>query len=460
MPINTSMYNALIQPRSVADYAADYDEQDLRDQRLQVNALALQSGRQKLDEYGRTVRDKETALNALAALGGNATPQQRIGALYGSGTGYGLTQAQEMEKQMAEQQKARAEAASKNAGLLKQYSTILTQSPTQATAMALLNHYETTTGERADEIRGILQQAGDSPDVLRQIAFALSTAGDNLLPKTQSVDAGNARVQQVVNPVTGVAAETGRVPIMQSPDSRATAGTAAARLRFDRDKFNAEQTGGSPALLDAGGVSQAPLVKMYGKPSAGFRWKPDGSQEPIPGGPADDKKRSSEMGKGTVNEVIASLRMLYEGLDEAGGITNPEKGALSNLSAGIASSETGQSAGRLFGTENQSKRNTIAQQRPLLLQAIMKATGMSAKQMDSNAELKLYLATATDPTLDVATNKRALDMIESLYGVGGTGEKPGAPGAGPKKISSDADYDSLPSGATFIAPDGTTRRKR
>jgi hypothetical protein len=48
----------------------------------------------------------------------------------------------------------------------------------------------------------------------------------------------------------------------------------------------------------------------------------------------------------------------------------------------------------------------------------MKATGMSAKQMDSNAELKLYLATATDPTLDVATNKRALDMILSLYGGG------------------------------------------
>ena len=54
----------------------------------------------------------------------------------------------------------------------------------------------------------------------------------------------------------------------------------------------------------------------------------------------------------------------------------------------------------------------------------MKATGMSAKQMDSNAELKLYLATATDPTLDVASNKRALDMIETLYGRPGDKTKP------------------------------------
>ena len=56
--------------------------------------------------------------------------------------------------------------------------------------------------------------------------------------------------------------------------------------------------------------------------------------------------------------------------------------------------------------------------RPLLLQAIMKATGMSAKQMDSNAELKLYLSTATDPTKGLQANMEALDRIEKLYGSG------------------------------------------
>ena len=161
---------------------------------------------------------------------------------------------------------------------------------------------------------------------------------------------------------------------------------------------------------------QADLTKRFGKPEAGRRWKADGSLEPIPGGSADLKTISSDMGKGTVNDVVASLRGMYDQLDAAGGITNPDKGGVANLTAGIASSGPGQSAGRLFGTQNQSARNTVAQQRPLLLQAIMKATGMSAKQMDSNAELKLYLATATDPTLDVAANRRALDMIETLYG--------------------------------------------
>jgi hypothetical protein len=69
-----------------------------------------------------------------------------------------------------------------------------------------------------------------------------------------------------------------------------------------------------------------------------------------------------------------------------------------------------------LGTKTQSLRNTIAQQRPLLMQAIMKATGMTAKQMDSNVELKLWLSTATDPTLDLQSNMKSLDMLEQLYG--------------------------------------------
>ena len=183
--------------------------------------------------------------------------------------------------------------------------------------------------------------------------------------------------------------------------------------------------GGAVVSVDAGSdPAQTALNKRFGKPEAGRRWKLDGSLEPIPGGSADAKMLSGDMGKGSVNDVVSSLRDMYTQLDEAGGITNPKKGSLGNMAAGISTSGPGQAAGRLFGTQNQSLRNTVAQQRPLLLQAIMKATGMSAKQMDSNAELKLYLATATDPTLDVAANRRALDMIETLYGKSGGSQAP------------------------------------
>lgn len=170
--------------------------------------------------------------------------------------------------------------------------------------------------------------------------------------------------------------------------------------------------------------SQLGLNKQFGKPPAGFRWKQDGSMEPIPGGPADRKTNEQQAGKETVDSVVAQLRQSYDALDKGGGITSTQQGALSNIGRTLSKSAAGQFVGGALGSQNQKERDAIAQARPLLLQAIMKATGMSAKQMDSNAELKLYLATATDPTLSLEANKEALNRIAELYGSGGTPAKP------------------------------------
>jgi hypothetical protein len=130
-----------------------------------------------------------------------------------------------------------------------------------------------------------------------------------------------------------------------------------------------------------------------------------------------------------VDEQVANLRDLYNQLDEGGGIIDPEKGAISNAGAWVKSRGVGQTAGNILGTKNQSARNQIAQQRPLLLRAIMAATGMSARSLDSNAELKLWLSAATDPQLDVASNRAALDNIEKQYGSAAVGKAPADPAA-------------------------------
>lgn len=175
------------------------------------------------------------------------------------------------------------------------------------------------------------------------------------------------------------------------------------------------------------------------KPPAGYRFKGDGSLEAIPGGPADQKLNQAGTGRETVNSLIATLRDQYSQLQEGGGITDPKAGPIDNLKAGISASGPGQFVGRMIGTQNQSARNQIAQQRPLLLNAIKQATGMTAKQMDSNAELKLYLSAATDPTLDIRANIAALDKLDELYGLGGK-TAPGPQGSQPNVI----DFNQLP----------------
>lgn len=122
-------------------------------------------------------------------------------------------------------------------------------------------------------------------------------------------------------------------------------------------------------------------------------------------------------GQGQVSDLINNIKGYYTNLDAAGGAVNSNNNAFTNTGAYLSNTLMGQGVGKAFGTANQNIRNNIEQSRPLLINAIRQATGMSAKAMDSNAELNFYLKAATDPTLDVKSNLLALDKLEELYGM-------------------------------------------
>jgi hypothetical protein len=126
------------------------------------------------------------------------------------------------------------------------------------------------------------------------------------------------------------------------------------------------------------------------------------------------KQEAKEAAQDNAGNIIAQLRQSFDRLDQLGGITSTQNKAGTNVLAGLSSSGFGQATGRLLGTEVQSERNKIQQTRPLLMTTIMQAMGISAKQLDSNAELKLWLSAATDPTLDLQANKSALANLERM----------------------------------------------
>lgn len=150
-----------------------------------------------------------------------------------------------------------------------------------------------------------------------------------------------------------------------------------------------------------------------------------------------------DAGRATVSELVGTLRGYYDALAEAGDIADPSQGAVANTLARVQSSAVGQAVGSALGTKSQSQRESIEMTRPLLLNAIRSATGMSARQMDSNRELQLYLAAATDPTKGYSANIRALEMLDKLYGIGGGagGAKPAAkaPAGVPDQAAIDAE---------------------
>jgi hypothetical protein len=130
------------------------------------------------------------------------------------------------------------------------------------------------------------------------------------------------------------------------------------------------------------------------------------------------KEKTKQQAKDQLSTVVQQLNNGYDALEKGGGITSTGQGALSNIAARAGSTGVGQAIGGALGTENQRQRQEISQTRPLLLNLIKEATGMSAQQMNSNAEMQLYLQAATDPTLSVEANRSALANLDRLFGLG------------------------------------------
>lgn len=305
--------------------------------------------------------------------------------------------------------------------------------PMQALALGMSPEMVKTVAEapnlgRAEVARTLESQDAQGNKITLQFDKFGRPVGEGVQGYTAPVQVDTGSGIQFVAPKVGVI-----LPKSLSPEARASNAVAWFNAKTSRDRLAFDQGGGAEV-----GGNQAAFNKQFGKAPAGFRWKADGSMEFIPGGPADQKAQLQKSGEGTVASVIADLRDKYNVLDSQNAIVSEKNKVGTNLGAWLGSTGFGQTVGGAVGTKAQSARDSIAMTRPLLLQAIMKATGMSAKQMDSNAEMKMYLATATDPTLGLQANMEALNRLESLYGGGSQDQAPAAPPANPKPQQANA----------------------
>jgi hypothetical protein len=133
---------------------------------------------------------------------------------------------------------------------------------------------------------------------------------------------------------------------------------------------------------------------------------------------AQEKEDIKAEAKKQLSDVVGQLKSSYDTLLEGGGITSTATGGRENIGAKMGTSAVGQFMGSALGTKNQEQRQIIEQTRPLLLNLIKEATGMSASQMNSNAEMQMYLKAATDPKLSYEANVKALQNLDKTFGLG------------------------------------------
>lgn len=181
---------------------------------------------------------------------------------------------------------------------------------------------------------------------------------------------------------------------------------------------------------------------------------------------AEERAASAANLDATLNELTG----IYDQLNDMGAMVNPKKGTAANIAARLRASGAGQLVEGAVGTQAQELRDRVESIRPGLMQQLAKATGMTGKQLDSNADVKLFMQTVTDPTRSYEANQRAIKGLRRLLT---NPPRAAAPAAAPKRsgggaapqrkivtVTDTASYNRLPKGTRYVDPNGVSRVKQ
>jgi len=133
--------------------------------------------------------------------------------------------------------------------------------------------------------------------------------------------------------------------------------------------------------------------------------------------PIAEAKASKQRSQKGFDSIMDDMNTVYDDLDAAGAASSESKTWDENL--GIYVTKTNpiaQAVGSVAGTKAQSIIQRLDPLKTRAKEQIMLATGMSSKAIDSNAEMKAFLASLTDVTNTREANAFTINTMQLLYG--------------------------------------------
>lgn len=113
---------------------------------------------------------------------------------------------------------------------------------------------------------------------------------------------------------------------------------------------------------------------------------------------------------------IDTMQGYWDKLHKQGGSLEEGGNVLDNTENYLAGTKAGRVVSNIAGTKSATVRTDLVNTRRQLAQAISKAAGMSARQMDSNVELQSWLDSLTDPTQSYQSATELLGNLKQNYG--------------------------------------------
>lgn len=465
MGADANLFAQYLKPvRSVQDFNDDADRRELA--RLQLEGAKGQNALLSLtrEQQGQAAQQQMAERNALQRLaatwGANTTVDQRVASLRNSGMPGLMSQADALEKQAIDRRKVEADAGkadaetlSKRLDTLKFLSTSVMANPTPQNAALALDAFERMSGLQLPEERQRLALL-QTPEQVKAWAAGHALAADKMLPQVQTRNTGGTTDTLAIDPLTGKPTVTGSVRNTVSPD----AALSAATQRRGQDMTDARARENTAATLtkpfEVTGPDGLPMLVQQDKtgklkPVDGFGPK-SGASKPLNDTQAKALLFGTRMQE--ANKVLESLEGKYSpaAVNTKMGAENlPVIGGLAGMVGNATMSAEGQQA-------EQAQRDFV--------NAVLRreSGAVIAPSEFANAQ-KQYFPQPGDKPENLAQKKRNRELaIAGLLAEVPEGRRASiTPKAetGTKKIATDAEYEALPSGATFVGPDGKTRRK-
>ena len=234
---------------------------------------------------------------------------------------------------------------------------------------AKVNHFQDTRGPNGVQVTGF-NEYGD----------AVQT-GQTPFKAPEKLDLGGS--VQLYDPITGEV--TGKFGKSMTPGEAASNAVAWANNSLGQQRLAFDKTQSGPA-----GTNKAP---------AGYRWKPDGSLEPIPGGPQDLKAGSQSAKQADAKDVLSLLDMAEPLIKKA---TGSYAGAGADMAANVFG----------FSTEG---ANAASQLQALEGMLVSKMPKMSGPQSDKDVLLYKQMAGQIgDPTVPASRKQAAMQTIRQI----------------------------------------------
>ena len=424
MPTNLSMFqNAFMQPKSVAEYANDFGQ-------IQNNALARTQSQMQIDAAKRATQ-QEDAYNQLAK-GFGTDIQSNVNALRQGGLGARadtyLKATQDAQEKAAKTSKDTAEAEATKYKLQRtKYENgikVLVGSQTPQDAIARINKGVTDGAWSMQEAQ---QKIGEIPQDPNQFQDWRQRELLGIVSAKDQIDHALS-LQRLAETVRHNTTSEGN------------------NIRSNK-RMSANAGGGAGGVANAGGAPAKPAKPL---PVAALKMQQD-SLDAI----------------GTAGGINADLGAVLQQVESGSLQLGPVKNAVGSVRNTLGvSNENSQNLATFKATLEKLRNDSLrlnkgvqtdgdAQRAWNELLSNINDPGVVAKRLK---EIRSLNSRAIELHNDNLGNIRSNYGAQPIDTTKRATQKPAIESA-VKRINSDEEYNALPSGATFIAPDGKTRRK-